>query len=1471
MCRPAISGLMTGHSIELGRRFRPAADEDEDRPFRGLFDSGHRLDGKWADLLSKRRVIVLAEAGSGKSSEFRRQRDALVSEGKFAFGVSVRDVAQAGVQSALPPAERGAFAQWRDDPEAECWLFIDSVDEAKDQGHHFESAVRQLEQAIAGKEELVHIYFSSRFTDWDRTADREVVEKWLALPQLPPAPPDLGEEVRATLQRRDKPKTEPAEGIAVVVLEPLSKRQVRQFAEGSGIGDVDNLLNAIEDGNLWSFAARPLDLGWIVDFWRENGRLGSLREMIEESIRARLLDPDPLRRKGDPLDAEGAGCALDRIGAGFVFCGKDTLRVPAAGIELSPAERSMPLDAILPDWNDRNRLLLLGRPLFDPATLGRARLHNDNEGTLRCYLSARWLEKRLAANCPLQVVHDLLFADLYGYRLVRPDMLEISAWLAGRVPAVADELITRSAFNLLRHGDPGSLPIPVRVKAFGATLAQIASVDPNRLWFMDESLKRFADPALDPHIADWWTKARDGEEARHLVLRLIHLGRQRGGLEVARSVSFDMSHDEISQLIAARALIGIGAEDDRTEYAQYVLTNHASLSRSVILQALDLLFPRYITVAQFFQLIDAAGIVDDDGHTSILPVGPELAAEIRAPSDLEDFLEKVVARSGALKGEGEEEHPFRDAFADLATEAALRLLEAHPDDVPTAVTDLVLLLHEARRHVGHNDSLQSLRRAFSTSPGRRRTSFWRAVERLRDHPWTLDVNEMNVWAVQHLGWPVGVDVDDLAWLIEDISGRSDPRDRWSALSTAHDVWRQAGSDPEILSRLAQAVAGEPALAEQLTRWRTPVTDPPERVEQMARMEELRRRNEEHATKRDDSWIEMIETLRADPSFFDHLSPQTQETVDSRLFHLWQFVSWRTRSQSRFSIDGLDVVAPIFGSELTERFGRALIDFAYARTPTVSTETVSEARQSSNFDIMALGGMSLAASTVPNWAAGLDEKRAKHAARLALIELNGLPDYLVPLALTHPDAVRGVLMRAVNGQLGRADPNGHGILDRLEYADPSLARLLTGDLVRHLEANPSISAAMLEKIVSVLLRAMPPAHPGTSDLVASRAREEEDAFASAYYFLLLFALEGDLAVDALQEKMGSLNSREQADLCCTLLPRLFGDRYHRSVKPPTDLSVDRLVQLLIIAFEGVRPCDDIQRPSGKVYSPELRDEAQDARNMIFDRITKTPGEATHAALLRLSSIPDFPIPSEWMRVHAFRRAEADAELAPWKPEDVITFERTSDRPPTTTADLQLLARRRIEAIEHDLINGRFSQGDTLQGLVDENAVQRWLATQFDVRKLESYIVQRETHYADEKEPDITLISRHSGVEVPIEIKVVDKLTVAQLETALRDQLCGQYLRHGSTRHGVLLLVYQTERPDGWDLVAGQPRVPFGAVLTHLQTLATAIRECSATGPQPIVIAIDVSRVVSLQKKRQQAKARHASTSDGQRSFRRRGRK
>ena len=58
------------------------------------------------------------------------------------------------------------------------------------------------------------------------------------------------------------------------------------------------------------------------------------------------------------------------------------------------------------------------------------------------------------------------------------------------------------------------------------------------------------------------------------------------------------------------------------------------------------------------------------------------------------------------------------------------------------------------------------------------------------------------------------------------------------------------------------------------------------------------------------------------------------------------------------------------------------------------------------------------------------------------------------------------------------------------------------------------------------------------------------------------------------------------------------------------------------------------------------------------------------------------------------------------------------------------------------------------------------------------------------------ARATDATVSVEIKDTKSWLLKDLEDALRDQLCGQYLRDKSHRHGILLLVHREKRPLGW---------------------------------------------------------------------------
>jgi hypothetical protein len=189
----------------------------------------------------------------------------------------------------------------------------------------------------------------------------------------------------------------------------------------------------------------------------------------------------------------------------------------------------------LPDWSADDRLLLLSRPIFDPATLGRARFHNDNEGLVRGYLAARWLARLRGENLPTGHLFALLFAKSYGLEVVKPSASETTAWLALWDKDVANELVRINPLLLLGAGDPATLPRDVRRDALVRLISELTSGDHELPWWDNDKLRRFAQPDLGETVASLWPTYRSNKEAAQLLMRIAWLG----SLKECASLAFD--------------------------------------------------------------------------------------------------------------------------------------------------------------------------------------------------------------------------------------------------------------------------------------------------------------------------------------------------------------------------------------------------------------------------------------------------------------------------------------------------------------------------------------------------------------------------------------------------------------------------------------------------------------------------------------------------------------------------------------------------------------------------------------------------------------------------------------------------------------------------------------------------------------------------------------------------------------------
>jgi hypothetical protein len=483
-------------TIELDRRFVQCGDDERSDP--DLVAHFDRTAGtlSWADLSAKRRVVLLAEAGSGKTTEMTARAVALAADGRTAFYATVEDVGRRGMEAALRPAERARLTAWRAS-EQDAWFFIDSVDEAKNTGVKLHTALQALAEAIDGAERRAHVILSGRYSDWQFRHDLERLNEELAIPtdQALPSPPSPDELVISTIRRETRQKEEPPEESIVVVMSGLDEARVRKFAAGQKLQNLEAFMDQIEAANLWQFARRPLDLDWLVQFWHSHGRLGTLAEMLDICIFARLQESNLDRGRQDGLDVVRASQAVERIGAALVFGRKETIAVPDSDVDLAPQASSLDIADILPDWSLHDRVALLARAVFDPATLGRARIHNDNQGVVRGYLTARWLHRLRKVNLSKTGLFGLLFAQTYGIDIVKPSMQETAAWLSLWDENVASGVARRNPFLLLTAGDPATLSRQTRETLLRQVTMRIAAGESVPMLDIN-SLKRFSRPDL---------------------------------------------------------------------------------------------------------------------------------------------------------------------------------------------------------------------------------------------------------------------------------------------------------------------------------------------------------------------------------------------------------------------------------------------------------------------------------------------------------------------------------------------------------------------------------------------------------------------------------------------------------------------------------------------------------------------------------------------------------------------------------------------------------------------------------------------------------------------------------------------------------------------------------------------------------------------------------------------------------------
>lgn len=566
-----------------------------DRSFHELAVSGdggdeaelHRLLGhekalRWPDLLAEARVILLSEAGSGKTEEIRHITRELRGKGKPAFFLRIEHVTQ-DFEACFEEGTLEEFEAWVASG-SQGWLLLDSVDEARlNDPKDFERAIRKLGVKLHSVLQDAHIVITGRTNAWRPKTDLLLCERELSYDaRARTADPGAEEHSEVGIATADSQKDRgPRDPFRIVALDDLHGEQVDRFATAKRVTDLKAFRRAIEKAEAWSFTTRPLDLAETIEFWRTHHRFGSRLELMRSSIAKRLEERDQNRSEARPITAEKILAGARLVAAAATLAQQSSIRVPD-GQENS---NGLPIREVLTDWDDVDCAILLSRPIFDEGIYGTVRFHHR---AVREYLTAEWLHSLIVDEGSRKKVEELFFRRQYGIEVIVPTMRPILPWLALLDGRILERLVRLAPEILLEGGDPSKLPLETRQTILRQTCEQLAEPAHGRSMMDYAAVQRFTDPDLASDIGALLDQYAGNDDIVWFLLRMVWQGDIKALAGRAKQFALT-SRAKYTRIAAIRAMAGLGTPADAAEVRTAFLTEEVPLRRDWIAEILPTL------------------------------------------------------------------------------------------------------------------------------------------------------------------------------------------------------------------------------------------------------------------------------------------------------------------------------------------------------------------------------------------------------------------------------------------------------------------------------------------------------------------------------------------------------------------------------------------------------------------------------------------------------------------------------------------------------------------------------------------------------------------------------------------------------------------------------------------------------------------------------------------------------------------
>ena len=1393
------------HPIELNRRFSLARTADgsgksaEEIQRDSIADFMSGLSGfrplestSWDDLLAMPRVVVLAEAGAGKTEEFKLRTQTLRSGRQSAFFCRMESVAEAGdFRRALLPEDKALFDEWLGGGDVG-YFFVDSVDEAKLRAFPVDAALRPLSHALGEERKRARVFISSRVSEWDAGRDFSDFADC------------LGGEPR------------------IAFLLPLNPVQQERFVGNLGLSDGKAMLESARRTGDY-LVNRPLDLRATAEYWKKHGRADSPMTMMKHSVKENLSEWKPERAKRRPLGPDQARRGAENLAAALTLCGESRIRIPS-----SASSRPGGIDAsnALPDWKTDDVSALLERRFFDPEIYGAVRFHHRE---VREYLAACWFKRILddrGLSGSVQSVLPAFRVVKYGEKFVYPAMRPVAAWLAQMERGkFCDRMSQADPIAMMSQGDPSVLPSELR----GNILRNAAQKIDGNLeteWAYNIPLGRFGGADIADTVNELLDKFSGRANVVEFLLRIVAEGKISECADKSLAIALSESTPEDLRVSAINATASAGAEHAE-KLAEGAANQANKWTGRALTHAMRLLFPQSMSIGQFVRCIEKkAGTwerLNSDSH--LLESAP---LDAMNAGQLREFLNGIFA---AAKARAKSSGAWAESLtATLAARALMLLLDS--TDAPHKDEDILRAAEALNNYkgMGFSNRREFVAKISSANWQLIYALYWRMFRR-------------KGWVDFGMGSGLPDSPELFQAFLSGLQNKTDAKEREEAFWVIWNWNSQTRSQEEILSEMRDALAGDDEMLRKMDErleQRAKGVRRRKRLDAVCKGRERKRKEAEEKQLRDS--VEAVREMAPQLCDFDTVAPP--EVVHALLC----LEDWVVRKSAK-SDDESDESAlcrwenmiPVFGEEAARCARDGMMKFWRTYAPPL----VSEVRAGSTDKRVFLGiaGLDILHRQQPDWADKLTAAEASLAARYATHSSNHFPEWFAALALKHPDAAGEVIRAEMEKDIrqfssGNAHPN---ILPAMLRNGEPVGKFFARIALDILEENSTAGKNALHD-VSRLLHFLKEGDDAERKVRFYRRRvaETDDTAERSFWLAEWMRADANAALNELERRLLDINNPDDAkkfmvNFCGNLGDEMRTQDAEVLRKAGLLNNIALLRKMLHLTLAHMRYGDDINRAGG---GDRIRRRAQDFRRVLYNHLVGCPGEDAHRAMMELSEDENLDNRTrENLRVYARRCAEkaAGAELPFKTPAEVVAFAKDRISPFHKPEAFFEYVLSILDELRDDLENGDFSNAPLLAS-GDEEKAQIWFADRLRERGAGKFVPVRESEVADRKKPDIRIRSDEGGWMISIEVKIADRYSFAKLREALGKQL-PQYLRDADARHGILLLVHNGEK-QRWKMPS-KKSVNFAEVTEALESEAKQLAHQMGGVDDISVVGVDLS--------------------------------